>query len=97
MTMKDINQRIKCWLEPKGFKQASPKSLFVKDQGFYFIVASLTPHKALSGFFFDLAVKFLWSTHEDISYVDDIDEQVFERNSYDQPRNFEDRHGAVCR
>ena len=68
MTMKDINQRIKCWLEPKGFQQASPKSLFVKDQGFYFIVASLSPHKALSGFFFDLAVKFLWSTHEDISY-----------------------------
>ena len=68
MTMKDINQRIKCWLEPKGFKQASPKSLFVKDQGFYFIVASLTPHKALAGFFFDLAVKFLWSSHEDISY-----------------------------
>ena len=68
MTMKDINQRIKCWLEPKGFKQASPKSLFIKDQGFYFIVASLTPHKALSGFFFDLAVKFLWSSHEDISY-----------------------------
>ena len=68
MTMKDINQRIKCWLEPKGFKQASPKSLFIKDQGFYFIVASLTPHKALFGFFFDLAVKFLWSTHEDISY-----------------------------
>lgn len=68
MTMKDINKRIKCWLEPKGFKQTSNKSVFVKDQGFYFIVASLSPHKAMSGFFFDLAVKFLWSTYEDISY-----------------------------
>lgn len=68
MDIKDITKRIKTWLEPKGFVQVSNKRLFVKDKGFYLIVASVHPHKALDGFCFDLAVKFLWSTSEDISY-----------------------------
>ena len=68
MDIKDITKIIKTWLEPKGFVQTSNKRLFVKDKGFYLIVASVHPHKAYDGFCFDLAVKFLWSTSEDISY-----------------------------
>lgn len=68
MDIKDITKIIKTWLEPKGFVQTSNKRLFVKDKGFYLIVASVHPHKACDGFCFDLAVKFLWSTSEDISY-----------------------------
>lgn len=68
MDIKDITKRIKTWIEPKGFVQTSNKRLFVKDKGFYLIVASVHPHKAYDGFCFDLAVKFLWSTSEDISY-----------------------------
>ena len=68
MDIKDITKRIKTWIELKGFVQTSNKRLFVKDKGFYLIVASVHPHKAYDGFCFDLAVKFLWSTSEDISY-----------------------------
>ena len=80
MDIKDITKRIKTWLEPKGFVQTSNKRLFVKDKGFYLIVASVHPHKAFDGFCFDLAVKFLWSTSEDISY----DYTVGDSNVYGQ-------------
>ncbi len=68
MDIKDIAERIKAWLEPKGFIQTRNKKLFIKDKGFYLIVALVHPHKALDGFCFDLAVKFLWSTSDVISY-----------------------------
>ena len=68
MTISEIRKQFKVWLESKGFVRTSNINLFIKDQGFYLIVAELQPHKPLGGFFFNLGVKFLWSESDAISY-----------------------------
>lgn len=68
MTIVEVRKKFKVWLQGKGFVHTSNPNLFIKDQGFYLIVAELQPYKPLGGFFFNVGVKFLWSESDSISY-----------------------------
>ncbi len=67
MDMNDVKQIVGEKLIPLGFRPVPRKRLFIKDCGFYLILAETAPLRR-EGFHFDIGVMFLWTNNSDLVY-----------------------------
>ena len=67
MDMNDVKQLVGDELSRCGFQALPRRKLFVKDCGFYLILAEIAPLRK-EGFHFDIGVMFLWASHSDLVY-----------------------------
>ena len=74
MNYQELKKLFSPWFEEMGFVAKKPsKNLFIQDRGFYIIMASFQPLYG-DGFFLSVAVKFLWTDIEPLTFdffVDD--------------------------
>lgn len=68
MNFQELKEHFVPWFEDMGFVARKPsKNLFIQDRGFYLIIAELQPLYDY-GFFLNLAVKFLWTDKDILSF-----------------------------